>query len=106
MRDLQIRYKSAIRQEWPRLNDPILNFDEHRRRQDDQPGSVRCARCGQWIEATALRCSKCGVHFQGEAQDFVHPSERYSRSFVLPRWVMTLAAVVVVLLLMGWIVIQ
>ena len=56
-------------------SDEPLNFEEHRRRRDDNPSLVPCARCGQRVLATATRCPECGVHFQGEAQEFTHESE-------------------------------
>src|SRR5437868_12427471 len=56
--------------------DEILSFDEHRRRRDENPSLVRCARCGRLILATASRCPECGVNFQGEAWEYTHPSER------------------------------
>jgi hypothetical protein len=59
------------------MSDEILNFEEHRQRHDN-PKLVRydrCDRCGKMILATLLRCSECGVHFLGEAQDFLHSSE-------------------------------
>jgi len=56
------------------MSEDILNFEEHRRRRDENASLVRCARCGKMILATATTCAECGVHFQGEAQDFLHPS--------------------------------
>lgn len=49
------------------MENETLNFEEHRRRRDENAGTVRCARCGKWIAATATQCPECGVHFQGEA---------------------------------------
>jgi predicted amidophosphoribosyltransferase len=76
------------------MSDDLLNFEEHRRRRDEDANTVRCARCGEWIPATASRCPECEVNFQGEAQDFIHPSEQ-STAKRRPAWVV----VVVVLLL-------
>ena len=58
------------------MGDDTLNFEDHRRRREENASLVRCARCGKTILATATRCPECGVHFQGEAQDYLHPSER------------------------------
>jgi hypothetical protein len=58
------------------MSEDILSFEEYRRRRDENASMVHCARCGVRILATATTCAECGVHFQGEAQDFLHPSER------------------------------
>jgi predicted amidophosphoribosyltransferase len=68
-----------------------LNFEEHRRKRDENPSLVPCARCGKRILATATRCPECGVHFQGEAQEFTHVSEREAPKSGLPMWVLLLA---------------
>ena len=60
----------------------IISFESYRQKRDEN--SVRCAKCGKWIIPTATQCPECGIHFQGQAQDFDHPSERSSsapRSF-------------------------
>jgi hypothetical protein len=57
------------------MSEEILSFEEHRRRRDENASLVRCARCGKMILATATTCAECGVHIQGEAQDFLHLSE-------------------------------
>ena len=72
----------------------ILSFNDHRRNRDDDDDSVRCARCGKTILATSLRCPECGVHFQGEAQDFVHPPEQ--RAQVKPIWIIVAAIVLLI----------
>jgi predicted amidophosphoribosyltransferase len=72
----------------------ILSFDEHRRRHEDDDDRVRCARCGKTILATSLRCPECGVHFQGEAQDFVRPSEQ--RVAIKPLWVIVAAVLLLI----------
>jgi hypothetical protein len=46
------------------MSDDPLNFEEHRRRCEEDASTVRCARCKKWIVATATRCPECGVHFQ------------------------------------------
>lgn len=56
------------------MSDNLLNFEEHRRRREESPSLVRCAHCGEPILATVTRCPECGVHFQGEAYEFSHPS--------------------------------
>jgi uncharacterized C2H2 Zn-finger protein len=58
------------------VSDDVLSFEDYRRRRDENASLVRCARCGKRILATLTRCPECGVHFQGEAQDYLHPSER------------------------------
>jgi hypothetical protein len=75
------------------MGDDILSFEEHCRQQDKNPSLVRCARCGKLILATASRCPECKVHFQGEAQDFLHPSERPTASRA--GWVAVVALVLV-----------
>jgi hypothetical protein len=77
------------------VGDDILNFEEHRRRQDQNASLVRCARCGKMILATALRCAECGIHFQGEAQDYLHASEQPTRGH-RPGWVVAIAIVLFV----------
>jgi hypothetical protein len=79
------------------MSDEILNFDEHRRRRGENSGLVRCARCGKRILATATRCPECGVHFQGEAYEFMHASERAAGRGLARRWLVLVA----VLLLVG-----
>jgi uncharacterized C2H2 Zn-finger protein len=73
------------------MRDDTLSFEEHRRRQDQNASLVRCARCGKMILATVTRCPECGVHFQGEAQDYLHPFERPTSGH--PGWVLVLAIV-------------
>jgi predicted amidophosphoribosyltransferase len=73
------------------MGDDILRFEDHRRRQDENASLVRCARCGKLILATATRCSECGVHFQGEAQDYLHSSERPSSGHAV--WIVVLVVV-------------
>lgn len=79
------------------MDNETLNFEEHRRRLEEGADTVRCARCGGWITAAATRCPECGVHFQGEAQDFTHPSEMPQTSARLSPWIIAVA----VLLLLG-----
>ncbi len=75
------------------MSDRPLNFEEHRRRRDENASTVRCVRCGKWIAATVTRCPECGVNFQGEAQDFIHPSEQPDKRGGRPIWVIVLAVV-------------
>lgn len=77
----------------------ILSFDAHRRRRDEDDDSVRCARCGKTILATSLRCPECGVHFQGEAQDFIHPSDRPSTA--KPLWVIVAAILLLIVFVLA-----
>ena len=51
------------------------DFEEARRRREDDPNRVRCAHCGAWIFARATRCDRCGTHFLGEAFQFTHDSD-------------------------------
>jgi hypothetical protein len=66
-------------------DEPILNFEEHRRRRDADPTRVRCARCGKLIPMAAARCPNCGVHFQGEAFQFTHTAEASAGAATLGR---------------------
>jgi hypothetical protein len=75
-----------------RITEAIISFEEPRRRRDESPSPVRRARCGKMILATAIRCPECGVHFQGEAQDYLQPSEKPEGSG--RRWWVVLLAVV------------
>jgi phage FluMu protein Com len=83
------------------MSDEPLNFEEHRRRREENAGTVRCARCGKWIVATATKCPECGVNFQGEAQDFVHASERDAKARSAPTWVLVAAALLLVAILLA-----
>ena len=83
------------------MDDETLNFEEHRRRREQNASTVRCARCGEWIVATATQCSECGVHFQGEAQEFTHPSEQPRTGAGLPAWVAAVAVLLLVAMALG-----
>ena len=88
------------------MDDETLNFEEHRRRREQNASLVRCARCGKNILATATRCPECGVNFQGEAQDYLQLSEQVSSSRA-SHWLATTIIVVVLLILLlsvlrGW----
>ena len=48
----------------------IIDFDEARRKREQDPTRVRCAHCRRWIAMDATRCTHCGVHFNGEAFQF------------------------------------
>jgi hypothetical protein len=41
------------------MSDDPLNFEEHRRRREEDAGTVRCARCKRWV-AAATGCLECG----------------------------------------------
>ncbi|MCE9560771.1 MAG: hypothetical protein K8U57_01825 [Planctomycetes bacterium] len=84
------------------MDDEPLSFEEHRRRRDENASTVRCARCGEWIVATATRCPECGIHFQGEAQDFAHPSESPTGQNGQPRWVIGIAVLLLVAMAVGF----
>ncbi len=75
------------------VDESPLRFEDYRQRRAENAGTVRCARCGEWITATATRCPECGVHFQGEAQYFTHPSEQTPGRGKLPKWVLSVVAV-------------
>jgi uncharacterized membrane protein YvbJ len=62
------------------MADNVRKFGEHRRRREDDPTRVRCARCGKLIPMAATRCPECGVHFQGQAFQFSHASEHEGTS--------------------------
>lgn len=81
-------------------NEP-LSFEEHRRRREENASTVRCARCGRWIVATATRCPECGVHFQGEAQDFAHPSDRQVGGKGPAVWVVALVVLLLAAMAVG-----
>lgn len=82
-------------------SDEPLSFEEHRRKRDDNPSLVPCAKCGKRILATATRCPECGVHFQGEAQEFTHASEREPPARGVPAWVIALAVLFLFAMLIG-----
>jgi hypothetical protein len=81
--------------------DEPLSFEEHRRKRDENSSLVPCARCGKRILATATRCSACGIHFLGEAQEFTHESERGASPGGAPMWVMILAVFLLLAMLVG-----
>ncbi|HJZ54942.1 MAG TPA: hypothetical protein VKE74_08275 [Gemmataceae bacterium] len=85
------------------MSDEPLSFEEHRKRQEENASTVRCAKCGKWIVATATRCPECGVHFQGEAQDFTHPSEQEAEGRGVPTWVHVIAALLLLAMLVAMI---
>jgi predicted amidophosphoribosyltransferase len=78
------------------MDGDTLRFDDHRSRHELDAGRVRCARCGKSIMASATRCPECGVHFQGEAQDFLHPSDRPTNRRLLWRIAIVLLLVAAV----------
>lgn len=77
--------------------DDIDEYEEEENREEDY---VRCARCRRWIPAFSTRCPECGVHFQGQAQDFDDEEEEYQRRG-LPLWVIWTAIVLLVLSVIG-----
>jgi hypothetical protein len=79
------------------MDDEPLNFEEHRRRREENPSTVRCARCRKWIVATATKCPECGVHFQGEAQDFAKDDDEQGGSGTA--WVVVVAVLLLVAML-------
>lgn len=83
------------------MEDDTLSFEEHRRQREENASSVRCARCREWIIATAVRCPKCGVYFEGEAQDFTHSSERVVGRDGQKWWVIAVAVLLLVTMTLG-----
>ncbi|HEV3440387.1 MAG TPA: hypothetical protein VG122_23740 [Gemmata sp.] len=83
------------------MDDEPLSFEEHRRRRDENASTVRCSRCGERIVATAVQCPECGVHFQGEAQDFAHSSEQRVDDGKRPKWVIAVAVLLLVAMALG-----
>lgn len=73
------------------MSEEPLNFEEYRRRREENASTVRCARCRKWIVATATRCPECGVHFQGEAQDFAPDKGRSAGPRGTSAWVVVVA---------------
>jgi hypothetical protein len=47
-----------------------------------------------------VRCPVCGVHFQGEAQDYLHSSEKLEGGRY-PWWIAALAALLLLALVLG-----
>ena len=81
------------------MGDEILSFEEHRRRREDDDDLVPCARCGKRIHANETRCPECGVHFQGRAEDFTHPSERIIEG--RPLWFVVVAIVLLAVMVVA-----
>lgn len=81
------------------MSDEPMSFEEHRRRREENAGTVRCAKCGKWIAATATKCQECGVNFQGEAQDFAHASERDANNRTTPIWILSIAVLLLLAML-------
>lgn len=82
------------------MDDEPLSFEEHRRRREENASTVRCARCREWIVATATKCPECGVRFEGEAQDFA-PEEGSAGERGTPRWVLLLAVLLLLTMLVA-----
>ena len=74
------------------------DIDEYADEEDNEEDDVRCARCRQWIPAFSTRCPKCGVNFEGQAQDFDEEEEEYHRRG-LPWWVILTAIVLLALMI-------
>ncbi len=80
------------------MSDDILNFKRHRKHLEENASLARCARCGKSIVATSTRCPECGVHFQGEAQDYLHPIEQPAGSRIGWGWVVIVVLLVALLI--------
>jgi hypothetical protein len=78
------------------VSDDVFSFEDYRRRRDENASLVRCARCGKMILATSTQCPECGVHFQGDAQDYLHPSERPGSPS--KRWLVAVAVLLLIAL--------
>jgi predicted amidophosphoribosyltransferase len=83
------------------MSDGPPNFEEFRRRREENASTVRCAKCGEWIVATVTRCPECGVHFQGEAQDFADAAEPAEDRSGAPAWVVVLAVLLLLAILVA-----
>lgn len=84
------------------MDDEPLSFEEYRRQREESTGTIRCARCGEQILATSTRCPECGIHFQGEAQDCVHPSERSRSRSRRSMWTIVVVALLVAAIVVGF----
>jgi uncharacterized membrane protein YvbJ len=83
------------------MSNNVRKLDEHRRRREDDPTRVRCARCGKLIPMTATRCPECGVHFQGQAFQFNHASDHEGGSRRRSRLSILMAIVLLGVVLLG-----
>ncbi len=63
----------------------------------EQNDLVRCIKCGAQISAYATRCPECGVHFRGEAYDFVRPEPRRPKVVRIMAWIALAVLAVAVL---------
>ena len=83
------------------MADDVLRFDDFEPPREKDASLVRCARCGKLILASSTRCSECGIHFQGEAQDFTHPTESLRATGRHRSWIVAVALLLVVALVLG-----
>jgi hypothetical protein len=83
------------------MSDDILNFEERRRERDEDLNLSRCAHCGKMIVATSIRCPECGVHFQGEAQDFTQADKSGGPRRARRTWVVAATVIIVLALLLS-----
>jgi hypothetical protein len=83
------------------MADDVLRFEDFEPPRGKAASLVRCARCGKLILATSTRCSECGIHFQGEAQDFIHPTESPRETGRHGPWIVAVALLLVVALVLG-----
>jgi len=77
------------------------DIDEYADEEDREEDDVRCARCRKWIPGFSTRCPKCGVHFQGQAQDFDDEEDEYQQRNGLPAWVIMTALALLALMILG-----
>jgi|GEM_PF-1947404 len=72
-----------------------LNPNNYEEYEEDRDTLVRCARCGKLIPPRSIRCPQCKVHFQGEAQDFFHESEREENVRSSRTWIVVVAMLLI-----------
>jgi len=75
-----------------------VDFTKHKQLIENDPNRVRCAHCGAWVASRSSRCPKCGVHFKGEAFQFVHPSDELEAERAARARRMRIVAVIIGLL--------
>lgn len=79
----------------------LLSFAEHQQRRDENPSTVRCVRCREWIPATSTRCPECRIHFQGQAQDYFDDDEKSYFAASKPIWSVIVAVILLALSILG-----
>jgi hypothetical protein len=82
------------------MSGEIIPFAEDRPRRDADE-TVRCAKCGKAVAATALRCPYCCFSFSGVASSTQHVPLRSVRLGTRRFWIIVLAAGVLLLAVVG-----